>query len=77
MFYVQFVFIVLIDTAAEDESEDLVPIKPVWIPSSYNWPSEGGILNAVSFVLCSVLFIFQMFKYFNFNTSVCPIYLIQ
>ena len=29
MFYVQFVFIVLIDTAAEDESEDLVPIKPV------------------------------------------------
>ena len=29
------------------------------------------------FHLCSILFIFQVLNWFNFNTSVCPIYLVQ
>ena len=66
MFYVSFVCIAQIDTSAEEEGKGRCAI----IPRDYNWPSQGGSFIAVSFVLCSVLFKFQMF---SFYASVCPV----
>ena len=67
----------LIDKTAGDEDKGWIPAEPGKPPSYYYWPSQCGTLVAVSIIVCSVLLNFKMFKCFNFDRSLCPIYLIQ